>query len=122
MKLGRRLLIGAVLTLAVPVLGQGPPSPQEMQSERVATFNEADADGDGTLSQDEFRTFESSLRQKMAQHFKDANGDGATPPRLPAMDPDRHFKQLDANGDGVVSLDELQAERPHFGPGQPPPF
>ena len=53
MKLGRRLLIGAVLTLAVPVLGQGPPSPQEMQSERVATFNEADADGDGTLSQDE---------------------------------------------------------------------
>lgn len=122
MKLGRWLLIGAVLTLAVPLFAQGPPDPRQMEAERAAAFDEADADGNGTLSLEEFKTFESLLRQKMAQHFKDANGDGAPPPPLPAMDPERHFKQLDTNGDGAVSLDELQAERPRFGRGQPPPF
>jgi hypothetical protein len=122
MKLGRWLLIGAVLTLAVPLFAQGPPDPRQMEAERAAAFDEADADGNGTLSLEEFKTFESLIRQKMAQHFKDANGDGAAPPPLPAMDPERHFKQLDTNGDGAVSLDELQAERPRFGRGQPPPF
>ncbi len=47
------LLISSLFVLPGPLFGQGPPSPQEMQRERAATFNEADADGDGTLSQDE---------------------------------------------------------------------
>jgi hypothetical protein len=122
MKHGRWLLMGTVLTLAAPLAAQGPPNPQQMEAERAAAFDEADTDGNGTLSLDEFKTFESLLRQKMTQHFKETNGDGAAPPPLPAMDPERHFKQLDTNGDGAVSLDELQAERPRFGPGQPPPF
>ena len=122
MTFARWLLIGAVLTLAAPLFAQGPPSPQEMEAAQAATFDEADADGNGMLSLEEFKTFESLLRQKMAQHFKEARPDGAAPPRLPAMDPEQHFKQLDTNGDGAVSLDELQAERPRFGPGQPPPF
>ena len=122
MKHGRWLLMGTVLTLAAPLAAQGPPNPQQMEAERAATFDEADADGNGTLSLEEFKAFESLLRQKMTQHFKEAKPDGAAPPPLPAMDPEKHFKQLDTNGDGAVSLDELQAERPRFGPGQPPPF
>ncbi len=124
MKLGRWLLMGTVLTLAAPLFAQDPPSPQEMDAERAAMFDEADTDGDGMLSLDEFKRFDSLLREKITQRSKplDANGNGAGPPRLPAMDPEQHFKQLDTNGDGAVSLDELQAERPRFGQGQPPPF
>lgn len=122
MKIHGWLLVGSLLVLPGPLFGQGLPSPEEMQRERAATFNEADADGDGALSLDEFRTFESSLHQKMAQHFEEANGEGTAPPPLPPMDPEQHLKQLDANGDGVVTLDELQAARPHFGPRKPPRF
>lgn len=122
MKVSRWFLIGTLLTLAAPLCAQSPPSPQEMAAERAALFDKADTDGDGKLSPDEFRTFESSLHQKMVQHFTDANGNGAAPPPFPTINPDAHFKQLDTNGDGAVSLNELEAERPRFAPRKPPPF
>jgi len=96
MKLGRWLLTGTLLLLPARMFAQGPPNPAEMEAERAALFAQADADGSGTLSLDEFKTFESLVHDKMAEH---------------------HFAHVDANGDGVVSLEELQADRPG-----PPPF
>jgi Ca2+-binding EF-hand superfamily protein len=93
-----------------------------METERAALFDAADTDGDGRLSPDEFRTFEALVRHKMVQHFKEANGDGAAPPPFPTINADEHFKQLDTNGDGAVTLDELQAARPRLGAGLPPQF
>jgi hypothetical protein len=97
MRIGRCILMGTLLLFPGAVLAQGPPSPAEMEAERAALFTQADADGNGTLSLEEFKAFEALLRDKMA---------------------DRHFNQLDTNGDGAVSLEELQADRP-AGPGHP---
>ena len=101
MKISRWVLMGTMVLSPLPIFAQSPPSPAEMASERAAFFAQADADGSGALSLDEFKTFESLVRDKMAEF---------------------HFNHLDTNGDGVVSLDELQADRrpgPGFGP---PPF
>jgi hypothetical protein len=102
MRIGRCILMGTLLLFPGVMLAQSPtpPSPAEMEAERAALFNQADADGNGTLSLDEFKTFESLVHDKMTE---------------------RHFKQLDTNGDGAVSLEELQADRPPGpGPGHPP--
>jgi hypothetical protein len=100
MRIGRCILMGTVLLFPAAVLAQSPPSPAEMEAERAALFTQADADGNGTLSLDEFKTFESLVHDQMAE---------------------RHFNKLDTNGDGVVSLEELQADRPPGpGPGHPP--
>ena len=100
MRIDRWLLMGTMLLVPAYAFAQGPPSPAEIEAERAALFAQADADGNGTLSLDEFKTFESLVREKMTE---------------------RHFNHLDANGDGGVSLDELQADHP--GPGfGPPPF
>ena len=56
-------------------------------------FKKADADGDGFLNQTEFAAYQSMLSQKL--------GDKAPP----ALD----FSKLDTNGDGKISLSELQA-------------
>jgi hypothetical protein len=101
MKIGRWLLMGAMLVFPAQMFAQSPPRPAEMEAERAALFAQADADGSGALSLDEFKTFESLMHDKMAE---------------------QHFKHLDTNGDGVVSLEELQADRPGpgFGHGPPP--
>ena len=96
MNIVRWMLCGTILLAPSWVLAFGQPSPAEMGAERAALFAEADADGNGALSLDEFKTFESLFRDRMAE---------------------RHFKDVDANGDEAVSLDELQAFGPLRGPG-----
>jgi hypothetical protein len=103
MHIGRALLMGAVLLLPVQAFADGPPCAADMEADRAALFAKADADGNGTLSLEEFKNFETLFREQMAE---------------------RHFAHVDANGDGVVSLQELQAAPPgpphgHHGP---PPF
>ena len=100
MRIGRCILMGTLLLFPAAVFAQGPPSPAEMEAERAALFAQADADGNGMLSLEEFKTFEALVRDKMTE---------------------RHFNQLDTNGDGGVSLEELQADRPPGpGHGHPP--
>ena len=100
MKIGRWVLMGTML-FPVQMFAQGPPCPAEMEAERAAVFAQADADGNGALTLDEFKTFESLLRDKMTEH---------------------HFAHVDTNGDGTVTLQELQADRPPGPPRGQPPF
>ena len=104
MKLRRLLFTGAMLMIPGQLLAVGPPIPAELKAEQAALFSQADSDGNGTLSLEEFKTFESLFREKMTDH---------------------HFTRLDANGDGAVSLEELQAQGPGHGHGRrggPPPW
>jgi hypothetical protein len=61
---------------------------QALQAELPALFAQADANGDGSLTPDEFRTFKDLVAQKRAELM---------------------FQKLDANGDGKVTLDEINA-------------
>lgn len=88
-----------VLALTAPLSAQSPPSPAEIEAEREALFTQADAEGNGALSLAEFKTFEALMRDQMTEH---------------------QFNRLDTNGDGTVSLEELQARRPGPGFGHPP--
>jgi len=99
MRIDRWLVTGTMLLFPAAAFTAGPPSPAEFAADRAALFTQADADGSGTLSLDEFKNFESLVRDKMAEH---------------------HFNGLDTNGDGVVSLEELQTERPGPGRGHRP--
>jgi hypothetical protein len=86
----RVLLLAAAVTLAaVPVLAHGGHAcGQALQAELPALFTQADANGDGSLSLDEFKTFKELVAQKRTE---------------------LEFQRLDANGDGKVTLDEINA-------------
>ena len=96
MNIGRWMLCGTMLLAPSWVLAFGPPNPAEIDAEGAALFAEADADGNGALSLEEFKTFESLFRDRMAE---------------------QHFNHVDANGDGALSLDELHESGPPPGPG-----
>ncbi|MCK6554815.1 hypothetical protein L6Q96_09580 [Candidatus Binatia bacterium] len=105
MKLNRRLLagvMGALLCAPAAALAE-PPSRAEMEEELSAVFAQADTDGSGTLNTGEFATFDTIMRQNMTR---------------------RHFTRVDDDGDGTVTLEELQAAGPGGcrGPGGPPPL
>src|SRR5262249_51370755 len=88
-------------------------------------FDKLDLNKDGVVTKEEIQQARAERRaahqQKFQARFKaaDTNGDGglskaettAAFPRLA-----RHFDTLDANKDGVVTLDELQAARQHWRP------
>jgi len=69
------------------------------EAARTTAFAEADADGNGALSPDEFEAFHEAMRRAMTA---------------------LHFAKADANGDGLVSADELAAARPRRGHCGPP--
>ena len=83
------LTTAAVLLGATPVLAHGGGGNwQALQSQIPALFAQADADGNGSLSPAEFKTFRELVAQKRAELW---------------------FQKLDTNGDGALSLDELTA-------------
>jgi hypothetical protein len=90
MKRGVLVLVAAMALPAVPVLAHGGHGwGQALEAEFPALFAQADANGDGSLTLDEFKTF----RQLVAQRRMEAQ-----------------FQRLDANGDGKVTLDEINAQ------------
>jgi hypothetical protein len=88
-------LVGATaLGAAAGPGGKGP----EFAAARDQAFAQADADGSGALSAEEFATFHELMKVKLAA---------------------LRFARIDANGDGQVSAEELADARPrgcHGGP------
>ena len=85
-------------------------------------FDQIDANHDRQLSPDELHAFHEQVRanmqahrqQMMAEHFKriDTDGDGRISLAEAQANAPRlaeHFAQIDANGDGFLTPDELQA-------------
>ena len=88
----RRLLFASMALLgaaALPVAAQ--PSPADFAAARDKAFAEADADGNGALTPDEFEAFHEAMRRA----FEAAR-----------------FSKIDTNADGVLSKDEVAAAKP----------
>ena len=100
---------------AMPGMGGGPGEPWVLQY-----FDQIDADRNGQLSRAEITAWVGNTREQMRQQFlakfraADANGDGQL-----SRDEARggmpqlyeHFEFVDAGGDGLVSLAELEQLR-----------
>lgn len=121
---------GAVLAVAAPALAQtaaAPPSGMSLQQFQAANgdkmFARLDANKDGKISAEEFAAFrEGNAKvdakagkagkrgQRMFARF-DKDKDGS----LSRAEADEvlawRFKRMDANNDGVLTLEELQAKR-----------
>lgn len=88
-------------------------------------FNQLDADNNASLSRQEFsrENLEAAHRTVFRTHrFKqmDANGDGAlTKDEMP--NPLEHLRKMDSNADGKVTREERRAARSAAQPGNSPP-
>ena len=96
---GAVALVGATVVAAQNVADR--PTKEQREAARAQAFTQADHDGNGVLSPQEFETFKTLMAQA---HKRD------------------WFSRADANGDGQVTLDELQAVHLgkhgcHKGPG-----
>ena len=113
------VVAAATLMTAGTAMAQEAATPdQPTQTYIDNAFSRIDANGDGSISKDEFQTFTLArlARQKAAfdEAFNkaDANGDGkiskqesaAANPQLAA-----NFDAIDGNGDGFVTADEIRA-------------
>jgi len=85
---GALALAGATVVAAQNVADR--PTKEQRQAARAQAFAQADADGNGALSPQEFETYKTLISQL---HKRD------------------WFAKADANGDGQVTMDELQAAR-----------
>jgi hypothetical protein len=84
------LALGATVAVA-----QDDARRQAFQQARANAFAQADADGNGVLSPAEFGEYHAAMKAQLEQH---------------------RFAKTDTNGDGQLSLDEVQAARgPHRG-------
>jgi hypothetical protein len=87
--------LGLVAVTSVAVLAHRERlSPEERAAKKAEVFAKADANGDGSLTAEEFAGLVQLMHQERAQ---------------------RGFAAADANGDGAVTAEEFQAARPHRG-------
>jgi len=88
------MLAAALSLLAAPVLACEGANREAMEAARTAAFAEADANGDGALTPEEFETFHAAMKARKAQ---------------------LRFAKLDADGNGQLTAAELESHRGHRG-------
>jgi opacity protein-like surface antigen len=91
------LLMSGSAAFAQQGQGQGPGTGKRA-AQHAAMMKAMDADGNGSVSLEEFLNAPRGNSKQSADTIKQRRT--------------AHFKQLDRNGDGVLSLDELPTKRP----------
>lgn len=81
---------------------------QQMQQKVQTSFSAADVNGDGKLSKTEFSAFDAAMKAGAPQG---ANGAGKAMPTADDMT-SQLFGKLDSDGDGSVTMTEIQAHAP----------
>ncbi|MCI4662207.1 MAG: calcium-binding protein [Neomegalonema sp.] len=101
--------------------GDGKVTPDEIEAMKAARFSEADADKDGVLTAEEMAAHaKAQFEARFARHaerrlkWMDKNGDGVL--SLDEMDGPgaRMAMRLDRDGDGAISREEAQAAQERF--------
>jgi Ca2+-binding EF-hand superfamily protein len=71
----------------------------------AARFAKMDADGNGSVSLEEFKASHEKRMEAMKKHKgENAPAEGRTPPP-----PEKIFERMDRNGDGAISLEEFKS-------------
>ncbi|UPT61557.1 MAG: signal transduction protein [Hyphomonadaceae bacterium JAD_PAG50586_4] len=83
----------------------------EAREARLAAFERADANHDGYLSEAERNAGGANGMMRQGLGAADTNGDGRVSRDEALAAPYRGFDRLDANNDGVISSQEMQAVR-----------
>lgn len=89
--------------------GDGKVAVDEIDAHHKEFIAKADADGDGFITKDEMDAMHKTRRAEMkARRFPDANGDSKVDRREFEDAARSRFDELDANGDGLLTEDEME--------------
>lgn len=97
---------------AVDANGDGTVTQDEVEAYRTARLAEVDASGDGALSIEEFDTlYREFTRSRMVDMFQelDADGDGVISAEEMDTRVSRMFERMDRDGDGALTLQRPSA-------------
>jgi len=89
--------------------GDGQIALSELNDRHREFFEAADADGNGAITREEMKAHHQARRaERDARRFPDADGDGVVSKAEYDAKADERFAKLDANGDGMLSEDEMK--------------
>ncbi len=94
--------------------GDGKVAISELDARHKEFLAKADKDGDGYVTKDEMDALHKDrMAEHQARRFPDANNDGSVDRREFEDAAREKFDKLDANGDGLISKEEMDAQRGH---------
>jgi len=97
--------------------GDGRVPVEDLVGRAAERADEIDADGDGFITREEMDAYREARREDMqAMRFPDRNGDGVVDRAEYEAAARERFDKLDANGDGVLTEDEVPGPRGRRGP------
>lgn len=92
--------------------GDGKVAVSEIDARHKDFIARADADADGFITRDEMKAMHEARREeRMARHFPDANNDGKVTRREFEDAARDRFAELDKNGDGLITKEEMADRR-----------
>ena len=97
--------------LSLDLNGDGVLSQDEFRSAQVKTFADADIDGNGYLTNEEFPTLMAALFPRAFSNGSRAATSHAVSDVRPVRSHSNAFNRFDENGDGLISREEFITQR-----------